>query len=423
MNLTEAMSFIHCTDWKGSRLGLERMKELMRRLGDPQDRLRFIHVAGTNGKGSVCAMLSSILTQAGYRTGLYTSPHLCRLNERFKIDNTDISDTELIAAAEQVKLAADQMAEQPTEFEIITAMAFLWFCRRHCNVVVLEVGLGGRLDATNIIKAPDAAVICSIGLEHTEILGDTLAKIAGEKSGIIKTECPVILYGQSAEAENVVRRRCRENHAELFVTDAAQERQAGLSLDGQALDYRQRTNLALGLLGTYQYENAAVVLDTVDVLNRRGYSISETAIREGLARAEWPGRFEVLQKSPLVLADGAHNPSGAEELAKCLRQYLPGKKLVFVMGVMADKDCRAMLSAIVPLAERFYTVTPQNDRAMPSEQLKSIIETEFKKPAFDAKTVRDGIRAALQDGGKNEIVCAFGSLYQIGEIREFFHKC
>lgn len=422
MTLEEAVAFIHCTDWKGSRLGLERMTDLMHRLGDPQDNLHFIHVAGTNGKGSVCAMLSAILTQAGYCTGMYTSPHLFRLNERIKINGTDISDSDLITLAEEVKTAVDQMAEQPTEFEIITAMAFCFFAEQHCGVVVLEVGLGGRLDATNISKAPEAAVICNISLEHTEILGDTLAKIAGEKSGIIKERSPVILYAQTEEVEDVVRYHCRLRHSKLLITDPSLERQVSESLTGQVLDYRGRKNVVLKLLGTYQYENAAVVLDTVDVLRSRGYHISESAIAVGLSHVEWPGRFEVLQKSPLILVDGAHNPNGVEELAKCLLQYLPGKKLTFVMGVMADKDYRAMLRTIMPFAERFYTVTPHNDRALPSDQLKTILETEFDKPAIDVRTAKNGIMIALQDCGKNEIICAFGSLYQVGEIRECFHK-
>ena len=221
MNLTEAMEFIHAASWRGSCLGLERITELMARLGDPQRELRFIHVAGTNGKGSVCAMLASVLTRAGYRTGLYTSPHLFRVNERIKVDGADVSDAELTELAALVKPAADSMADPPTEFERITAMALLYFARRRCGAVVLEVGLGGRLDSTNVIGPPEAAVVTDLSLEHTAVLGDTLEQIAGEKAGIIKPGASVVLSAQSAEAENVIRRRCAELGCPLFPISAA----------------------------------------------------------------------------------------------------------------------------------------------------------------------------------------------------------
>lgn len=422
MNLQETMDFIHQTDWKGSRLGLERMADLMARLGNPQNDLHFVHVAGTNGKGSVCITLSSILTAAGYCTGLYTSPHLFRLNERMKINDMDISDKDLIALAERVKPVVQQMEDQPTEFEIITAMAFLYFKQQQCDVVVLEVGLGGRLDATNIIKPPIVAVICNIGLEHTEILGDTLEKIAKEKAGIIKERTTTVLYGQCQEVENVIRQRCQFTQSKLRITDALLQRQISESLDGQILDYRNRKNLRLHLLGTYQYKNAAVALDTVDVLKHNGYSISEESIANGFAKVEWPGRFEVLQRNPLVLVDGAHNPNGVDELAVCLEHYLPDKKVTFIMGVMADKDYRTMLRTILPFAEQVITVTPENDRALSSAKLKKEIEAVSHTPAFDAGGVKEGLDYAVRNNADDCIICAFGSLYQVGEIRANFHK-
>ena len=419
MNLTETLEFIHSTNWKGSCLGLGRMEELMSRLGNPQDELRFVHVAGTNGKGSVCAMLAAILTAAGYRTGMYTSPHLVFVNERMKINGIDISDGDLVSLAEKVKPAADAMKDRPTEFEIITAMAFLYFKEQRCDVVVLEVGLGGRLDATNIIQAPDAAVICNIGLEHTEILGDTLEKIAAEKAGIIKPGCSAVLYEQSKEVEDVVTEKCRGCGVPLRITDGKRETLISADLTGQNLTYRERKNLRLSLLGSYQYHNAAVALDTVDVLIQKGYTIQDASIAAGFEQVRWPGRFEVLRRQPLVIADGAHNPNGVEELVRCIQQYLPGKKLTFVMGVMADKDYRTMLRFIVPLADRFIVVTPPNDRALTSTSLKKEIESICQKPVIDAGSVQSGLNSALRLCEEGEAVCIFGSLYQMGEVRKF----
>ena len=422
MEMEEALKFIHSMDWRGARKGLERMEELMRRLGDPQNDLRFIHVAGTNGKGSVCAMLASILTASGFKTGLYTSPHLFRVNERMKIGCVEITDRELVELAEKVKEQADRMADRPTEFEILTAMAFLYFKEQRCDIVVLEVGLGGRLDATNIIQPPEAAVICGIGLDHTEVLGDTLEQIAAEKAAIIKPETSVILYRQSGEAEAVVRRRCQRCGVRLLVTDPSKERQVSESLTRQILDYRNRKNLRLSLLGTYQYRNAAVVLDTVDTLIGRGYSIPESAVASGLAHAEWPGRFEVLCQTPLVLVDGAHNPNGVEELTQCLERYLPERRITFVMGVMADKDYREMIRLVEPYAEQFIAVAPRSDRALSSTALAAEIGALSGRNVEDGGSVENGMALALRRSGPDAVICAFGSLYQAGEVRTFFGK-
>lgn len=422
MNLAQTMAFIHATSWQGSRLGLERTRELMRRLGNPQNDLRFVHVAGTNGKGSVCSMLSSVLRQAGYRTGLYTSPYLYRFNERMQCDGEDVTDGELIALAEQMAPVVAEMDEKPTEFELITAMAFLYFQQKQCDVVVLEVGLGGRLDATNVIAPPETAVITNIGLEHTEVLGDTLEKIAGEKAGILKAGSPVVLYGQSGEVEAVVRQRCAQLGCALTVTDVQRQQLVSADLTGQTFHYRDRANVRLGLLGTYQYHNAAVALDTVDMLRGRGWTISEEAIRRGLEQCVWPGRFEVLCRSPLTLVDGAHNPNGMEELAACLGQYLPGKKPVVLLGVMADKNHRRMVELIAPFAGAFVTVTPNNPRALSARDLKAELETVFPGPVTAADTVTAGLEAAVSLQGSDGILCACGSLYLVGDVRAYFGK-
>lgn len=423
MNIQQALDYMLTPGGPKTRLGLERITELMKKLGDPQKQLRFIHVAGTNGKGSTCAMLASILTKAGYTTGLYTSPHLLRVNERMKINGVDISDEELIELAERVKPVTDWMEDEPTEFERITAMAFMYFQQRKCDVVVLEVGLGGRLDSTNVIDAPDAAVITHIALEHTQILGDTLKKIAVEKAGIIKKNTPVALYGQSREVEQTVQKICTEKGGRLWVSDLKQLKVERCSLNGQNVSYRARQNLQLPLLGEHQAYNMALTLDTVDLLVRkRGYHISDEAIREGLACVTWPGRLEVLRESPVVLVDGAHNPDGVQQLATAMKQYAPGQEVTFVMGVMADKDYMEMAGMVAPYARQFITVAPEYHRALDARSLRETIERELNVPARCGGSVRQGLELALTESKPEDTIVIFGSLYQVGEVRAWFGK-
>ena len=405
MTSEELSHFLHASSWQSSRLGLERMETLMTLLGHPERQLRFIHVAGTNGKGSIAAMLSSILTQAGYTTGMYTSPHLLQVNERMKINGIDISNEELLTLAESVRLAVEEMSDPPTEFERITAMALLYFQRRACQVVVLEVGLGGRLDATNVIPAPDAAVIANIALEHTAVLGNTLEQIAREKAGIIKKGSSVVLYHQSPSVEAVVRDVCQQQGASLFVTDPARGRTVSRTLEGQTLNYRDRNHLFLPLPGAYQAKNAFAALEAVDALVReKGYRISEEAIRRGVALVRWPGRLEVLRHDPLVLVDGAHNPDGVEALTASLKEYFYVE----------------MLRMVTPLARRFITVTPESERALSSAQLADQIQRQFHIPAQDGGSISSGLSLALTLCSPEDVICVFGSLYQAGIVREFF---
>ena len=418
MTIQETLDFIHRTSWMKSRPGLERITELMHLLGDPQKKLRFIHIAGTNGKGSTTAMLSSVLRQSGYRTGMYTSPHLWRVHERFCVDGEDISDEELCSVAEEVRPLADQMEDQPTEFEIITAMALVWFARKQCDVVVWEVGMGGRLDATNVIDVPEVAVIASISLDHTSVLGNTEALIAGEKAGIIKPGCEAVLYGQSPEVEDVVRRKCEECGVPLTITDKNQPAPEILGLEGQIITYRQR-RLRLNLLGEYQHRNAGTVLDTIDALRRRGFNIPEEAVEKGMAAAVWAARFELLQKEPPVLLDGAHNPDAVDQLARCLERYLPGQKVGFVMGVMADKDYDFMIRRISPLAAWFVVEAPEGERALSAERLQSKVAEIADVPVINGGSVENAVKVALERQGDTP-VCIFGSLYQAGTVRRIF---
>lgn len=417
MGFQEMLASICVSQWESREPGLTRISELLHLLGDPQNDLRFVHIAGTNGKGSTSAMLASILAAAGYTTGLFTSPHLQRYHERIQVNGEEISDSDLSALLEEVGSAASRMTEQPSEFEALTALGLLYFQRRHCRIVVLEVGLGGRLDPTNVISPPEVAVITNIGLEHTEYLGDTPEKIAAEKAGIIKPGSDVVLYNQSPEVENVVRIKCADCGDPLWVTDTSQLEVLSCGLSGQRIRYRERRELRLGLLGVYQSRNAAVVLDTVAALIRRGWGIPEDAIVRGLAGARWPGRFEILRQEPLVIVDGAHNPNGVEALAACLDRYLPHRKVTFVMGVMADKRYDQMLDLVAPFAEKFITVTPESHRSLPSVQLAADIVRRLGLPVRDAGTVSEGVSIALEEARPGDAICVFGSLYQVGEVR------
>lgn len=412
MTYGEALAFIQSASWTARRPGLERIAALARRLGSPQDALRFVHIAGTNGKGSTAAMLAEILRRAGYRTGLFTSPHLRRYNERIQVDGTCISDEDFCALAEELQGASEGI--DPSEFDLLTAMGLLYFRRRECGLVILEAGMGGRLDSTNAIPPPEAAVITGISLEHTEYLGDTVEKIAAEKAGILKPGTEAVLQAQSPEVEAVIRARCAELGCGLTVTGQAVRRSGGLG--GQFIGYREREGLFLGLPGVYQCRNAAVVLDTIGVLRGRGWRIPEEAVREGLACAEWPGRFEVLRQNPPLILDGAHNPGGAQALAESLAACLPGRKLTFIMGVMAGKDRRAMLEAIAPWAARFRTVSPGGPRALEP----GVLAEELRQLGFDAEASGSLGEALAQAEG--EPACIFGSLYLAGEARALFEK-
>ena len=335
MTYQEALDYIHSVCWKGSRPGLERTIELADRLGNPQNTLKFIHVAGTNGKGSTSAMLAAILQRAGYKVGLYTSPFILRFNERMRINGEDISDEELAQITALVRPHADAMADIPTEFELITAIALVYFARNHCDYVVFEVGMGGRLDSTNIITAETvaASVITGIAMDHTAFLGDTPEKIAAEKAGIIKAEVPVVYGGnhppvgetlpspEALSCGRVIREKAAALNAPFVETDHTLLSNIRSDLFGADFDFGDSKQIHISLAGLYQPHNAANALTVVDVLRTRGLTLPEEAVRAGLASVTWPARFEVLSRSPLVIADGGHNPEGIDA-AHCQRKGL-----------------------------------------------------------------------------------------------------
>ena len=421
MTYEEALSYIHSICWKGSKLGLDRTRELLGKLNDPQKELKFIHIAGTNGKGSTAAMLSSILEEAGYRVGLYTSPFINRFNERMQVNHQPIPDEELAALTEYVRPHADAMADSPTEFELITALAMVWFARQKCDIVVLEVGMGGELDSTNIIDVPEAAVIAAMGMDHVKELGPTMADIARAKAGIIKEGGRVVSYGGNPEADEVIAAVCRARNASLCQPDFSAIVPGDFSLEGQTFSYTGWRGLRIPLVGAYQMNNAAVVLETVEVLRQRGWSVSDEAVRKGLADTRWPARFEVLRRDPVFIVDGGHNPHGIRATAESLSRLFPGRKITFVTGVMADKDVEHILGLIVPLAEQFFTVRPDNPRAMDAGELAARIEAMGAK-ATACASVRDGVDRAIQAEGPHGVACALGSLYMSGEVRSCFGK-
>lgn len=417
MTVQEALSYIHSVSWKGSIPGLGRTQELLRRIGDPHKKLKFIHIAGTNGKGSTAAMLSSILRQAGYRTGLYTSPFLFRFNERMNVDGLDISDEELAQITEFVKHHAEAMTDHPTEFELVTVIAMEYFFRHRCDIVCLEVGMGGAMDSTNVIDAPEAAVICNIGLDHTEVLGDTPEKIAQTKAGVIKSGSAAVLYRGLPSVEAVFENVCAEKGVPLYKADFDAIVPLSHSFQGQTFHYGQWKDLRLPLLGAHQLHNAAVVLTTVDCLRRRGWKISDEQVRLGLEQVRWPGRFELLRREPDFIVDGGHNPQCLDALAQNVRDYLSGRQICALTGVMADKDYTQMYATMAPLVSRFVTVTPDNPRAMDAHTLKEVL-TPFGKPVTACDSVAEGVAAAMEQAGKDGLVLAFGSLYMVGDVRK-----
>ena len=422
MKIEDALKYIHSVSWRGTIPGLERELELLHRLGDPQRDLKYIHVAGTNGKGSTASMLASILRAAGYRTGLYTSPYIVRFNERIQVDGEQISDEAICSLTETIMPHAEAMSEHPSEFEIVTAMGFEYFRLMRCDIVLLEVGMGGEWDATNVIDDNEAAVIVNIGLDHTEILGDTVEKIARTKSGVVKRGCPCVIYRQDRIVEDVFEEVCRDMGAPFIPADFGSLRPLYAGLDGQRFDWGDLKDIHLPLLGEHQLKNACNVLSTVRVLRQRGWQISDAAIRSGLAGVDWPGRFQLLSRDPLFIIDGGHNPQCLDALEKTLRTYLPDRRFVFLNGVMADKDFDEMFRRLVPIALDFVTVRPDNPRALSAYALAEHIHSHYGMPATPCESVAEGVRTAIKKAGPDGAVCACGSLYMLGDVMAAFSR-
>ena len=417
MNAEQAIAYIHSVCWKGSIPGLGRTQELLEKMGNPEKKLKFVHIAGTNGKGSTAAMTASILSKAGYRTGLYTSPYIYRFHERIQVDGVEISDEDLTEITEYVKPLADSMAQSPTEFELVCCIAFEYFYRKKCDIVVLEVGMGGAWDATNVIEVPEVAVITNIGLDHTEYLGDTVEKIAETKSGIFKPHGHGVVYRSTPSVEAVYERVCAERDVSLRKADFDGLVLKAHTLEGQVFDCGSRKNLVLPLLGDHQLHNASVVLSIADTLIGEGWKISEQNIYDGIRDVRWPGRFDIVCRKPLFIIDGGHNPQCIEALVKNIQDYLAGKKVVALTGVLADKDYADMYKPVMPLVDRFVCITPPNPRKLEAEQLARYLR-QAGAQAQASESILDGVKQAMDLAGEDGVVLCFGSLYSIGGIRD-----
>lgn len=415
MEIKEALDYVNGTRWRGAEASLRRIRELMSLLGDPQKKLRFVHIAGTNGKGSCAAMTASVLRACGYRTGLYTSPYLYRFNERMQVNGEMIEDEALCRHISAVRDKAEKMDEHPTEFELMTAAAMLYFLEEKCDIVVLEVGLGGRFDATNVVDTPECSIIMNIGLDHTAILGGTVEEIAAEKAGIIKKSCPCVLYEQKRSVMDVVAERCRELDAPLTTADFSAIEPVFDSLEGQAFQYKGAM-YALPLLGAHQLRNAAVVLETVGVLRARGWRLEDGDVEHGLYATSWPGRFELCAEEPDFIVDGGHNPQCAETVAENLMHYFPDNKRVLLIGVLRDKDYEKMTEILAPCADEFVTVAPDSPRALSAEELAGVL-SRFSKPVTPCASVAEAVDTAKELAGEDGMVCASGSLYLVGSVR------
>ena len=417
MTEQEAIAYIENQGWSTTRLGLGRTQALLAALGDPQKKLKFIHVAGSNGKGSACAMFDAILRAAGYKTGLYISPYIQTFHERMQINGRKIPGERLAALTERVRAIAEGMEDHPSEFELVTAIAMQYFYEEDCDIVVLEVGMGGALDSTNAIDAPELAVITNIGLEHTEYLGDTIEAIAETKAGIVKPGCACVCYDGAREASATVRSACERLNVPFTGVDFSRLKPLGASLDGQSFVWDGR-EYSLALLGPHQLHNAALVLTGIGALRSRGWEIPEAAVTSGLECVKWPARLEVLNRAPLFLLDGGHNPQCAEALANALDALLPGEKFVFLAGVLADKDYPAILSRLLPYATEFVCVTPDSPRALEASGLAAYLK-RLSAEAVACDTIPAGVAEARARAGNGGVV-AFGSLYLAGAVRTAF---
>ena len=417
MNYEEAMNFIQNTNKFGSVLGLDNIRELLERLGNPQDQLRVVHIAGTNGKGSTLAFLAGIFRESGYRAGRYVSPASFSYEERFRINEENISKKDLCFYMEKIKNVAEEMVKDglshPTMFEIETALSFLYFLDKKVDVVLLETGMGGRLDATNVVKKPIATVIASIGMDHMQFLGDTLEKIASEKAGIIKEGCPVISYDNTKEVNEVIKNKAKQMHAKVTFVNSAGIRVLQESLNGESFSYRSSDGrwyekIEIPLLGRHQINNAALALETLNVI-KNYYCISDFQTEDGMRKTIWRGRIEILEREPMVICDGAHNPDGAKSLLSFLQNKFTNQRLIYIMGVLSDKDYEQMVQILAPSADKIYTVAPDNPRALSSRELCNCI-SKYHQNVEERQRLAECLSEVRQKAEKDDVIIICGTL-------------
>lgn len=424
MNYNEAIEYLNSRAKFGERSNLNRVKNLMHYLGNPQDKLNYVHIAGTNGKGSTSSFCFSMLKEAGYNVGLFTSPYVQKFNERIQTSNGHISDDDVAQIIKKIHDIIKRNFDEdnsPTWFECLTAMGFVYFDIKKCEVVVLEVGIGGTIDSTNIIKTPYVSVITTINYDHMELLGNTLEEIAEKKAGIIKENGTAVVYPQCESVLDVFRNKCKEINTKIIEVSKNNVNEEEYNLNGIKFTYKDY-NLQTKMLGKYQMYNASVAVEAIEVLRSKGFIISKENILNGILKSSWPGRMEIVNNLPLLIIDGAHNIQGTLNLVTNLKVLCPNKKFVFIVGVLSKKDYKSMIEPFFEIAKEFVTVTP---RVFHSEGLLAEdLANDIKKLGYNAKhasSIEIAIQMAISIADENNChICAFGSLYYIGLIRDYY---
>lgn len=421
MNYTEAKEFLSAASARGSILGLERVKELLALLGQPQEKVKIIHVAGTNGKGSFGAMLTSVLTEAGYKTGGFSSPAITDITDSYRINCNEITKERFAEIIGIIAPVCEKMAEKPTEFEIMAAAAYVLFAEEECDAAVVECGMGGDTDATNVMEKPVLSVITNVQSDHCGFLGNTIGEIAVHKSGIIKHGCPAYFGDTAPDALKVVKAKADEMSAPLTIADDSEISDARYSL-GEIGFRWHGAEYSIPLCGSYQVKNALNVLNCVEILNGNGFNISDTALKNGLMKTKWHGRFEIFRREPLVIFDGAHNPDGIRFAADTISRYFSGKSAILI-GVMADKEYGLYADMLGKFIDKAFTVKPDNLRALDSDVLANVF-LENGIPAQSFEVLKNGVNAAYSYAKEKNIpLIALGSLYMYREFVEALHEC
>ena len=425
MKYEEVMDYMELKVNKlGSVPGLDSIRELLKRMGNPQEKLTFIHVAGTNGKGSVSTLIANALTANGYKVGRYISPVISDYRERIQVNNRMISKTAVADGMTEIFDICTAMEGEglahPTAFEVETALGFRYFTDKKCDFVVLETGMGGTLDATNIVENTKLCVFTSISRDHMAFLGDTLAEIAANKAGILKAGCKAVSAPQEESVKQVLQQECDKHNVSFACVRREDIKVGRQSLRGQKISYGAYKHVELPLLGSYQTENAALALEALECLKSCGVSLKEEKIRKGFMESQWPGRFEILSKKPYIIADGAHNEDAVKKLMETMRFHFTNQQIIYIMGVLKDKDYTPMIQEAVPMAEFIFTVTPPNrERALPAFELAKVVR-EYNPNVTATDSVEEALELARLMAGDDGVVLAFGSLSYMGKLRACF---
>lgn len=419
MNYNEALEYVESLNQYGIVPGLDSIRELCKRLGNPQDGLKFVHIAGTNGKGSVLAYVSTVLRCAGYKVGRYISPVIFEYREKIQVGKRSITKAALCEGLELIQGICEEMVRDgfhhPTPFEVETALAFWYFAREACDIVVLETGMGGKMDATNLITTTQVAVLTSIGMDHMQFLGKSLEEIAAQKAGIIKGGCAVVSLLQKPEAMSVIEAVCQQQGCLLKVADSGKAKHIHYDMEKQSFDYAGFKKLEITLAGKYQIDNALLAIEVIQVLSEKGYQISEKALRKGLKETQWNGRFTLLGKKPYFIVDGAHNEDAAQKLADSITFYFTNRRIIYIMGMLRDKDYEKVIGLTEKYADHIITVTPPSQRAMHAYELaQEIAKVHPNVSAVDS--LEEAVEMSYLLAGKDDVIIAFGSLSYLGNL-------